>query len=430
MIKQLVTTLTLVSLFLLAATPATAELKINDKDTVILFGDTAFGQPYTSDWIDQLLRIKYPELKAQVICFGESRCSAAQGNQRLASEVLPLKPTKVILCFGLDEPDRKAFQKKTLDSFVAEMTKMIDTLVESGAQVTLLTPPPPDESRNRGLQRVKYDGVIAKYAVAVQKLGQEKNLDVLDWNAAVKGILSRSGNPDALRWTKHGIMPSGISIAAMTDLIFTYWNVEPIRYLVTADWKNGSAATASTGSAEVTQLNEDRMVVNLKNVPVALNNDPRGTIPIEDWPLAKWCDYKIKIDNLPTGGVIIGSSGKGAKPYLSQQLAVGADMATVGPLVDNDATRTLRNAIRTKLNQFNKYRSFCHQEVPEPELKEGYDLWREAHRILAFASQKIVMRTPITFDITITVDLAKQQVQLEKSISQDKKPPTKPRTGH
>ncbi len=390
----------------ICTTTTQAEITLKDTDRVIILGDTSFGHVYTADWIDQFLNIKYPDLKAEIICFGIPDSTAVDGVRRLNVEVLPLKPTQVILCFGLDEEQRKPFNQKKLDEFVSAMGTMIDSATAAGAKVVLLTPPLPDEIKNKGLARIKYNDIVAKYADAVRKIGQEKNIDVIDWHAAMSGILEKSKKANTLEWTKHGIKPTGISVAAMTSALLDYWKAEPINYVITADWQKPETVSVNSGSVSASKTDDKKMTIKLTQATIPLNNEPKGSISAEDWPLTKWCNYKLKIENMPEGGVIISDGGKSAKPFLSQQLAEGADMSVVGPLANNDANRTLRNAIRTKLNQFAKYRESCHQKAPEPELEEGYNLWLAAYKSLAYGAMKIAARTPTTFDMTLTVELA------------------------
>jgi lysophospholipase L1-like esterase len=403
------------------AAPARAEFQLKDSDRVILLGDAAFGPTFFSEWIDQFIRIKYPDLKTEVICFGSPGDDAAEGNKRLAIEALPLKPTWLILCFGLDAGGQKAFNQARLDTYLEEMRKMIATSRQSGATVIVVTPPPGDDTRNKALANVKYASVIEKYAEALRKLAEEEKVELIDWHAGVANYMKEYEKAPKRPWTKRGIMPNSLSTAIFTDLLLTRWQGEPIQYLITADWNTAEQASASTGSVEVTKPAEGKMEIKVTGAPMALSAIDESAIPAAAWPLTKWCDYKLKIANMPKGGVLISSADSDPKPFLPQQLEEGADMSVVGPLANNGPTKTFRDAIRTKLNQFGRFRSFCHRSAPEPELEEGYKLYHQAEQSLAFGAHKVAYRTPSRFDATFTIE--KVDEAMKKAQEQSKTKP-------
>ena len=143
--------------------------------------------------------------------------------------------------------------------------------------------------------------------------------------------------------------------------------------------------------------------------------------------MSKWCSYRLKISHLPAAGVIISESGRAAKPFLSQQLAGGADMSAVGPLADNKTTRTLRGAIGNKVMQYRHYQGFCHRAAPEPELVEGYRMWLAAYKELAAAAHKIAFRVPSRFEATLEIELANAAAE-KKPDGKKARPPRQKRS--
>lgn len=390
----------------LPAISAKAEITLKDTDRIVLFGDTSVSETYAFDWVDEFLRSKYPNLKAEFIRLGDTRCTVAEALRRFPIEVVPLQPTRIVLSFGTDEPQRKALDQNALAKYVKDMGELIDACRAIGAEVAVLTPPPPDESLNKGLKLSHADSVAAAHAEALSKLAAEKNVPVLDWYKATKDYLAANSEGPQLYWTKEGLIPEGLGVAIATDLLLAHWQAEPIDYMASAVWGSTEGASATTGGIKVVQANDSKMSIALTGVPVALNTKVRVGDPMRNWPLAKWCNYRLKITNMPESGVIISEGGKAAKPFLSQQLATGADMSIVGPMADSQAATTLLNAARTKLNQYVQFRLFAQKPVPEPELEEGYRLWAQAQLALAMATHKILLRTPSRFDITLDVELA------------------------
>ncbi|GJM26158.1 MAG: hypothetical protein DHS20C16_25730 [Phycisphaerae bacterium] len=380
-----------------------AEFLLKDNDRVVLFGDISFGHSFAPEWFCQFMRTRYPDLKLEFYCLSKGRSDAAEGNERLEAEVAPLKPTWVILSFGLDSPNRQAFNQARLDSYVQEMSKMIDAVKASGAKLLVLTPPPPQENKHKSLQAAKFDDVISKYADALRTLAKSKDAEILDWHKAGSEYKATLGDGTDVNWTKRGLQPLGLNLSVAIDLILTRFGAEPLEYMIEADWDT-EKITASSGTAKVASHNKKSMSFDLTDVPVTLDMNARGKIQQRSWPLSKWCKLVFKINNMPPGGVIVSSAdGKHGKPFLQQQFQVGADMSQIGPLARNDFVATLHNAIRTKLGQCSKYRETMMRPVPEPELAKGYELYRKADTELMIAAQKIENRTPSRYNASIKI---------------------------
>lgn len=383
-----------------------AEFLLTDNDRVVLFADASFGHSFAPEWFCQFVRTRYPDLKLEFYSLAKTRSDAADGNKRLAQELLPLKPTWVILSFGLDSPNRQPFQQARLDSYVKEMSAMIDTIKTSGAKILVFTPPPPEEAKHKSLKAAKFDDVISKYADALRTLAKSKDVEVLDWHKAGSEFKAKLPNNPNLHWTKRGLQPLGLSLSVAIDLLLERFGAEPLEYKIEADW-NTTTATVSSGTVKVTKHSPTSMEFKLTDVPATLDMNARGKVQQRSWPLAKWCKLTWKINNMPPSGVIVSSDKqKRGKPFLKQQFEVGADMSQIGPLAKNDHVGMLHNAVRTKLGQCSKYRETITRPVPEPELAEGYRLYRLADTELMFAAQKIENRTPSRYDTTVRITQA------------------------
>ena len=370
------------------APAAKAEFQLTDNDRVVLFGDVSFGHSFAPEWFCQFIRTRYPDLKLEFYCLAKSRSDAAEGNKRFPVEVAPLKPTWVILSFGLDSPNRQAFNQARLDSYVKEMSKMIDSVKATGAKLLILTPPPPQDSKHKSLQAAKYEDVIAKYADALREVAKSKDAEILDWHKAGSEYKASLGDGPDVHWTKRGVQPLGLSLSVAIDLILTRLGAEPVEYKVEADWDTDKATTSS-GTVEVANHDKNSMTFDLTDIPVTLDMNARGRIENRSWPLSNWCKLIIKINGMPPGGLLVSNTdGKNGKPFLQQQFEVGADMSQIGPLARNNHIAILHNAIRTKLGQCSKYRETMMREVPEPELKKGYELYKQADMELMIAAQK------------------------------------------
>jgi len=388
---------------LLWTPPADAEFKLTVEDRVVLFGDTAVSEIRTLDWVLQFVRTRYPERTPLICSLGMPRCSPAQANARLDRELLPLQPTRVLLCFGLEGQERRTHDDAILAGHIAELRRLVATLRERNIRVDLITPPPPDESQSRALQNIKYRETIDKYAEAIRELAKTVDAPLIDWHRAVNERMEKHASATKPPWAQYGVVPSWYSLAILTDLLLEHWGAEPLDYRITADW-NSDAVSATIGSARIAERDENHMVLALQNVPVVINMLGGQDMEPADWPLSRWFEYRLTVENLPGPSYVLSESGNNAKPFLRDQLQAGANVAMFGPLANHAATRALHEAILRVCNQFIQYRLACERVAPEPELEEGFELLRKAEASLALGANRIAQRTPSRFNCDLRIE--------------------------
>lgn len=385
-----------------------AEFALKDADRVVLFGDMALGEVYFTKWLDLYQRIAHPQLQAHVIAMStDERGSQAGMVDRLGREVLPLEPTKVVLCFGLSDPQRKALSTARLDQYAADLEKVIETLKSAKAEVILLTPPAPEPERNRGLTALNYDSIIDAYVEKVKAVGGKADVPVLDWNQAIKDYWAASPSGVKRSMTLEGLSPSPLSIAICVDLLLAHWKAEPIGNLIELKWSEPTSVSTQRGAASVASSGENTRVLRLERVPVPLHMPERIGIPDAEWPMSKWCEYRLRIPDLPDGGLAIKDNNPRSTPLLVEAAAAreGADLTSAGPLVNNEISDNLRTYMMTKANQFRRFQRSLDRPVPEPELEEGYRLYAESERAMALGATKIFLRLPIELTTEVTITL-------------------------
>ncbi|MCA9052179.1 MAG: hypothetical protein KDA89_25760, partial [Planctomycetaceae bacterium] len=362
-----------------------AEFKLTDSDRIVLFGDTAVSEVNTLAVFDQFVRTKYPDRKPLVCNLGKPRGDVTEGPDRLEREVYPLKPTEVVLCFGLEGPTREAFNQATLDAHMVVMNNMIEALRGKNIRVALLTPPPTDDKQSRGLQKLHYRERVDKYAEAIRELGKRVDAPVIDWNAAVDKYVKNFSSKKFPGWTRHGVIPSWYSHTMLADVLLEHWGAEPLDYEISADWKAGTA-TASIGTAKVTEHDDKHLLLDLQGVPTVVNMLGGQGMEPQDWPLSRWFTYRMTVTNAPDSQVVISAENMKPLTLPAGELQSGIDAATTGPLVNQPATLALHDAILRKCYQFTQYRVSTEQQAPEPELAEGFRLLHAAQCELALGA--------------------------------------------
>lgn len=196
-------------------------LSLKSGDRVILLGNGFIEQERRHGRLETLLASRFPDADFQVrnlgwggdTVRGEARTGGYQnpdGLARLLKEAHDLKPTVIILGYGMNE----SFDGHDgLAAFIADYKRLIDKLAPSNARLVLLSPtyhedlgrPLPDPAdRNRAL---------AEYTAALKKLAAEHGIAFVDLLEPLRA--AKQANPGE-RLTTNGILltDAGYALAA------------------------------------------------------------------------------------------------------------------------------------------------------------------------------------------------------------------------
>jgi len=401
--KRFVCTALIATFIGVTAAPARAELALTDNDRVIFFGGTELSDLYFTYYMDLFLRVRYPKLNAELIRMGLHNSDSADGLQRLKAEVLTLNPTQVVLCFGLEEPDRKDFDKNRYDAYLANMTTMIDRLQNAGIRVSLMTPPPPEESANTGLANKSYARQIESYAKGLAQIAEDRSLPLLDWHEAVLTYQSAHDPNREKRYTMDGLKPLPISAAIASDMLLSHWQAKPLDFVISTSWTEKKPVELTVGTGSVSDRKPRSMRIALRNIPVPVDMSMRGNIPPEKWPMTKWISYRLRIPDLPDAGVLITSTGIPGMHYPADVIRQGADMSVSSPFTQHVTSRNLHTYAQTKIRQFGEYVKALIRPVPHPELEDAYSKYAEAELATALGVYKVFHRVPAS--LTLRLDL-------------------------
>ncbi|MCP4591801.1 MAG: hypothetical protein GY842_13765 [bacterium] len=387
---------------------ARADFALKDTDRVVFFGNKVFRAPLIPMGVETYLRIRYPQLQTSFRTNGKHEAPMLKtAVQRFEREVVPFKPTVVVLSFVTDEVARNPFNEADFNRFKTGFTELLDTAQKTGARLYVLTPLCPDASQKKQLQTVNYVETIGKYAEAIRQLGKEKGATVVDWYAASQSYAEQHVGDQRLATTTDGAYPSTIGSAIAMTALLDAWNAEPCKTTIKADW-NSDAASASTGQVQVTKVSDDKIQLKLSGIPIPWVVAKRGTATGDDWPGSKYCTIMLEVANTPDGGIMIKEAGgKNALPYLSQQLLQGTDMAFVGPLTKLDAVRGLDRWILEKYKSVSLHLEFKRKGIPEPEYQQAYDTYYLGADQYDDATDQIVLRQPKVMDVTLELSKAK-----------------------
>gem|GEM_PF-6692244 len=389
-------------LVLAAATQVRAEFALGDQDRVAFFGNKVLAVPDMPMGVETFLRIRYPELKTRFRTYGRHEAGIMKNAvERFEAEVVPTRPTVVVLCFATDDVPQRALNEDHFNRFKADFGKLVDRAAQTKARLYVMTPLFPELAKKSQLQSIEYDATVEKYAEAMRAVAREKGATVIDWLEASKRYSAEHADTRRLAITTAGTYPSTLGFAIGMAAILDAWAAEPCKITVTANW-NSESVSASLGQATVTKADDDKILLKLSDMPIPWVMPRRGTITDGDWPGTRYYSFILKVANVPDGGIMISEpDGKNALPYLSMQLREGTDLGFVGPLTKLKAVKDLAKWMKAKFDAVRRHLDFMRKPIPEPEYQQAYETYYVGLEQYADATDRIVQRQPRIMNVTL-----------------------------
>jgi len=433
--------------------PLTAadELAVQDDDVVVILGDelSGSGDPRHANiypvYVDSFLLSRYPQLHVRFINRSRAGDTVRLATLRLERDILKHKPTVIVICLGMNDPQYLPFSEAKLQTFKDGLVQLIDKCKDSGARVWLISPPRVEEPLagkarviRRGsrvvvdLGRIGYDATLGQYAEAVREVAKTTESGFVDWYAAMSAIKAetQTAGSDMVMTATNGWTPSARSQALVAMRLLKAWGAEPIRAKIDLDWRAGTATVTSHLAEETTvpmEIHEDgRHVLELKDVPIPWFAFAGSGALDPAWEAAEMCRITLKMAHPPAKGIVLQPGGKkdASERFSADELQAGVNLATTRLL----KTVTGISDLYYLLGQKNGYWYFPWRQMAlrppaETELVRPQQMLLEAYAAYAEAYEEILAKRPKTFEATITLSEVTQAERLPtREIPEDKVP--------
>ena len=346
----------------LMASAHAADLGLKTGDVLVFLGDKVseeYGGPQKADevyyptLVESFLTVRYPELRVSFWNRSMDGATAATTLERWNRDVAPLKPTVVLVCLGAQETGANAADAAMVEKHKESMVRLLQTAKQAGCRVYVMSPP-----------------------------------SVLDSGASPGG--PQPGVANAAR-------------AKLADAQRDIATAEKAVYIeMTMDWKAGSMQS-NVGRATASIGKDDSREIRVTGLPLPWPMAVGQThLMASEGEASKWCRFMLKVTGVPSSGVLT-SDGSRQGIMLAQQLTEGTNLIAVDPLRSLQAAQDLLALIRRKnYTRVHAWRDQELQPIKEPELVEGQKTLIDAWHKYVEGYEKIIARTPKTFDFFIT----------------------------
>jgi lysophospholipase L1-like esterase len=261
------------------AAEAAARVQFRDGDTIVFLGDSITQQRLYTTYIESYLLTRYPKRKltfrnsgwggdtiwlrqrTQGTDMSDAKLFAATGDERdrmvvrmvrhgLERDVLPLKPSVVLINFGMND-SRKL--DAGLPVFARAFAEVLLQLRSAGIRPVLLTSSPEERAEQYQPAGSRFNPMLEKYAAIVQALAEQQDLPFADQFHPYIDLVDRARRKDpGFKTMPDRVHPFPSGHLVMAWGVLSGLRADPLVSEVTIDPRG--SGNARTRRAEVKDL--------------------------------------------------------------------------------------------------------------------------------------------------------------------------------
>ncbi len=345
----------------LAAEP---EFALHDGDRVVLLGDSITEQKLYTTYLEAYTLTRFPKQKFAFFGRGwggdtswlrmrsfpdEKALHAAEGDAQqklieasvddpLKRDVVDVKPTLVMINFGMNDHNYEPFREDIFKTYVRSQTHLTKSLLKNGARVVLLTPQP-IENRSGNPAADARNQSLNKFAAGLKEVAAKEGATFVNQFAPYLAIMQREHALDVNASIGGGdeIHPGPAGHTLMASIILQQLNapalVSSAELDVAADQ---SAKLVNAAKCAVTNVKyqKNKLQFDRADECLPMPVDERAMAALKLAPVLDALNrYELKVTGLPADRYDIMIDGELVTTLTKQELAKGWNLAvSAGPI--------------------------------------------------------------------------------------------------
>ena len=339
---------------------ARADFLLQSNDRVVFYGDSITEQHnYTRPFQDYVYA-RYPDRNIRFFNAGWSGDQAGGALNRLSRDVLPLQPSVVTLCFGMNDGRYSHLDDAMLANYRANMDGIVKALTDRNIRVVVFSPPPVDYDRQPSwvaknqLVDVQYNKTLEAFGEAGKEIARKYGATyvdiihpILDAMADLKAVNPGSSMiPDAVHPDENGgIMMGGAMLLGLS--------AEPM------------PALADVSAAQLTGADKNQIALQIP-VEVPLWMSETGAQSARAVGFLKIAGQSLRVRDLKPGRYDVKINGKSLGMWSDAELNAGV----LVPGTYSEQAHKLWDVTRWKEdNNFNWWRNLQLGPVQGPAIE-------------------------------------------------------------
>ena len=343
---------------------AEPEFAVRDGDRVVLLGDSITEQKLYSSYLEAYTLTRFPKQKFSFFGRGwggdtawlrmrsfpdEKALHAATGDAQqklieasvddpLKRDVMAVKPTLVMINFGMNDHNYEPFREDIFKTYVRSQSHLTKSLIKNGARVVLLTPQP-IENRSGNPSADARNRSLGKFAAGLKEVADKEGATFVNQFDPYLAIMQREHALDVNASICGGdeVHPSPVGHTLMASIILQQLNapalVSSANLEVAADL---SAKLVNAEKCAVTNVKyqKNKLQFDRADDCLPMPVDERAMAALKLAPLLDNLNrYELKVTGLPADRYDVMIDGEYATSLTKQELAKGWNLAvSAGPI--------------------------------------------------------------------------------------------------
>ena len=321
---------------ILSACSPTLAAPLQDGDRVVFCGDSITDLKIYTRFVMDYFTLRDPGNK--IIFYNVGVTGSTAGGWKtggIQQHVLPLKPTVVSICLGMNDGGYRAYEEKTGDEYEANLLSLITQIRAGGARVVLLTPGAIDDDvipakYGKGI----YNDTLNKLAKRVEALAAREHLPVFNIHDPMLQVEQRA-KAETPAFT---MIPDGVHPRDVGSTVMAYGLLKALDAVTPAAGVriDTAAKTAAANLCTVTELTvaDDRVTFTRTDQALPSYFPPEALKAIGKYTTIfdEMNDYRLAISGLKAGEWKLQVENKPVGTYSADELANGVNLGNApGP---------------------------------------------------------------------------------------------------
>lgn len=365
------------------------EFFLRDGDRVVFLGDSITEQRLYTNYIEAYalsrhsawklsfrnagwggdtswLRMRFRTDETQLFASDEARQAEIVGRAvafGLQRDVLPLRPTAVLVNFGMNDHSYQAFRPDILRTYVRSQSEIAKGLIAGGARVAFLTPQPLEEKRADPDQDVRNQS-LRRFCDALRDVADRSGATFVDEFTPYLAVMMSSpgtiGRGDAIH-------PGPTGQLIMAWAILKGLGATPFVAAATIDARIGRVESAQACKVDGLKIEDGVITFDRLDDALPMPVDSRADFAVGLVPFyADLNLLELKVTGLTTGvAYTIQIDGKTAATVGATELGTGWRFARSGGPITDQAQDLLALIVKKNDRYFQRWRNVQLFSVPE-----------------------------------------------------------------